>query len=128
MNNIVLFDGVCNFCDSSVQYIIKRDPLSKFRFAAIESPIGNELKEQYDIKDSSSIVLIQDGKQYTKSTAVLKIAKELKGPTKLLYAFVVIPKPLRDIAYAFIAKNRYKWFGQKETCRIPTPAERSRFL
>lgn len=128
MKDIILFDGECNFCDSSVQFIIKRDPLAKFNFAALSSPTGTEITSRFQLNDVDSIVFVREDKCYTKSTAALKIAKELKSPLKLMYVFIIVPKPLRDLVYDFIARNRYKWFGRKEVCHIPSKEDRQRFL
>lgn len=127
---IILFDGVCNLCNGSVLFIIRRDPKARFRFASLQSTYGeNFLKhnslstEEYD-----SIVLIEGGRFYTQSTAALRIAKRLNGAWPLLYAGIIIPKFIRDAMYNVIAKNRYRWFGKKDACMIPTPALRSRFM
>ncbi|WP_213421636.1 thiol-disulfide oxidoreductase DCC family protein [Bhargavaea massiliensis] len=129
---IVLFDGTCNFCDKSVQFIIKRDPAGHFKYASLQSDIGQELREKYNIpKDVDSMVLIERDKAYTKSTAALHIAKKLDGLWHLAFLFIVVPKPLRDRAYDYIAENRYKWFGKKteeEACRLPPRNIRERFL
>lgn len=127
---IVLFDGVCNLCNNSVQFIIKRDPKDRFRFAALQEEAGLALVSQYQIDTSKvdSIVLIDNGKAYVKSTAALRIAKNLKGPWPLLYAFIIIPNFMRNWGYDFIAKNRYKWYGKKDACMIPTPELKSKFL
>lgn len=129
MNNIILFDGLCNFCDSSVQFIIKRDPKGHFKFASLQSGTGKQFMKQLGLKDDlTSIVLIEDGKFYVRSTAVLRICRKLSGLWKLLIIFTFIPTPIRDYFYRIIALNRYKWFGQKETCSIPSPEIRARFL
>ena len=126
----VFFDGVCNFCNSSINFIIDRDPKQKFQFASLQSVIAEEQLPIYgfDPGDLHSIILLMDGKAYQKSTAALKIARQLSGPWPLLYAFIIVPAFIRDAVYSFIAKNRYKWFGKMETCRIPTPDMRERFL
>lgn len=125
----VLFDGVCNFCSGWVQFIIHRDPQKIFRFASLQSQIGNELLAQHHIKPSlDTIVLIENGQCYTESTAILRICKKLKGPWKSLYLLLVVPKPIRDRVYKWFAKNRYRWFGKQESCMLPTPEIRERFL
>lgn len=125
----MLFDGECNFCDSSVQFIIKRDPKKVFQFASLQSDIGKGLLNQYNAPESlDSFVLIEGDKYFLQSTAALKVCKDLKGAYKLLYVFVIIPKPIRNLVYQFIAKNRYKWFGKSDSCRIPSPEDRQRFL
>lgn len=128
MKYIILFDGECNFCDSSVQFIIKRDPEAKFNFAAINSPIGADMISKFQLSNVDSLVLVHEDKCYTKSTAALKIAKELNSPLKATYLFIIVPKPLRDPLYDFIARNRYKWFGKKEVCNIPSKEDRQRFI
>ncbi|QGH35605.1 DUF393 domain-containing protein [Gracilibacillus salitolerans] len=129
MQRIILFDGICNFCSSSVQFIIKRDPDLKFQFASLQSNEGKQLLIEHQIStDMDSMVLIEKGCVYTKSTAALRIAKELNGAYQLLLVFLVIPKPVRDIFYTILAKNRYRWFGKKEQCMIPKPEDKQRFL
>ncbi len=129
MQRIILFDGECNFCDQSVQFIIKRDPKGYFKFASLQSKIGKELLNKYNApKDIDSFVLIEDNYCYFKSSAALRVCKNLRGAWKLLYVFLVLPKTFRDFFYEKIAKNRYKWFGKIESCRIPSPEERKRFL
>lgn len=129
MSKIILFDGVCNFCSSSVNFIIKRDKSATFKFCSLQSDIGIKLKNQTNLpEDTDSIVLIEDGKSYDKSTAALRISKGLDGFWKILYVFIIVPKPLRDLAYNYLAKNRYKWFGKKDQCMLPSPEIKSRFL
>ncbi|MGP4041149.1 thiol-disulfide oxidoreductase DCC family protein [Gracilibacillus sp. D59] len=129
MKRIILFDGICNFCSSSVQFIIKRDPKFKFQFASLQSEIGQQLlKQQQFSENMDSIVLIENDQVYTKSTAALRIAKELKGAYQFLSIFLVIPKPVRDIFYNILAKNRYRWFGKKDQCMIPKTEDKQRFL
>ncbi len=127
---IILFDGVCNLCNNSVQFVIKHDTDNKFMFAALQSPTGQALLQQYNLpqQELNSFVLIKDEKVYLKSTAALNVEKNLNGPVKLLYGFIIVPEFIRNAVYNFIAKNRYKWFGKKESCMIPTPALQSRFL
>ncbi len=129
MQRIILFDGICNFCSSSVQFIIKRDPDLKFQFASLQSNEGKQLLIEHQIStDMDSMVLIEKGCVYTKSSAALRIAKELNGAYQLLSIFLVIPKPVRDIFYTILAKNRYRWFGKKDQCMIPKPEDKQRFL
>lgn len=128
MNNIILFDGECNFCDSSVQFIIRRDVEGVFKFASLQGETGQRLLLEHHIpKDMDSFLLITNNKAYLKSAAALRVSRRLKGIWKLLYAFIVVPRPIRDFFYDILAKNRYKWFGKKEICTIPTPEIRSRF-
>ncbi|MXQ52964.1 thiol-disulfide oxidoreductase DCC family protein [Shimazuella alba] len=125
----VLFDGVCNVCNYWVQFIIKRDPKAQFRFASLQSEEAQLLLQAHEQKVTlDSIVLLQDGKVYTESTAILQIFKKLTGMWKLLSVFQIVPKFIRDSLYRWFAKNRYRWFGQQESCMIPTPEVRQRFL
>ncbi|MEK4030477.1 thiol-disulfide oxidoreductase DCC family protein [Pseudobacillus sp. FSL P4-0506] len=129
MNPIILFDGECNFCDSSVQFIIKNDPKGIFHFASLQSDTGQSLLKKHRVpSDIDSMILIEGDKVYYKSAAALRICKHLKGAWKLLYALIIVPRPIRNIAYDFIAKNRYKWFGKKESCMLPSPSVRARFI
>lgn len=129
IKQIILFDGECNFCDRSVQFIIKRDPQAVFNFASLQSETGKELLASHLIpEDNDSIVLISGERAYQKSTATLQIAKQLKGLWKLCYIFIILPRPIRDFFYDKFAKNRYKWFGRKDNCAIPSPEIRKRFL
>ncbi|MCA9410072.1 MAG: thiol-disulfide oxidoreductase DCC family protein [Candidatus Omnitrophica bacterium] len=127
---IILFDGVCNFCNSSVDFVIARDPKGIFRLGALQSEEAKPYLEKYEIDpdDLSSMALIEDGKHYRRSTAALRIARRLKQPWPLLYVLIVIPPFVRDFVYNWIAKNRYKWFGKMESCRMPTDELRERFL
>lgn len=129
MERIILFDGVCNLCDSSVQFIIKRDPEGKFKFASLQSGIGQELLKKHGLKSTiNSFVLIENGKVYVKSGAAIRISKQLYGLWKMSTVFLVIPPFIRDSLYSVIAKNRYKWFGKKESCLLPSPEWKNRFL
>lgn len=130
MKRIVLFDGDCNFCDASVQFIIKRDPASHFYFASLQSEKGLQIKQQFGIaEDEDSMMLIEKNKAYTKSSAALHIAKKLDGLWHLFFLFILIPRPIRDGLYQYVAKNRYKWFGKKDNaCALPSPEMRKRFL
>lgn len=129
MEKIILFDGTCNFCDYSVQFIIKRDPKKHFKFASLQSEVGKELLKAYNVStDIDSMVFIENERSYTKSTAALHICKYLKGAWKILYILLLVPRLLRDFVYDYIAKNRYKWFGTTENCMLPTPEDRNRFL
>ena len=128
--HVLLFDGVCILCNSLVQFIIKRDPTVKLKFAALQSDYGQlRLKEfNLPLHDFDSLVFISGNKFYTKSTAVLVALKEVGGFYKLLYAFVIIPKPLRDIVYSLIAKIRYKLFGKTDACLVPTAELKQHFI
>lgn len=127
---VVLFDGVCNLCNGVVNFIIDNDPQKEFYFASLQSKFGEEFlkKHNFSVTNYDSFILIDKDKFYTKSTAALIVSKSLKGFWKYFYVFILIPPPIRDAIYSIIAKNRYKWFGKKETCRIPEPGIEDRFL
>lgn len=127
---IILFDGICNLCNGAVQYVIKHDSDAVFQFASLQSEAGQNLLQQFQLPKNNfnSFVLIEDGKAYIKSTAALKVAKQLKGGIKLLYGFIIVPSFIRNAVYNIIANNRYKWFGKKNECMIPTPSLQTRFL
>lgn len=128
---IVLFDGVCNLCAWAVRFIIGRDPAGRFRFASLQSAAGRELLAHHGLPapaEPDSVVLIEGGRAYLRSDAALRIARGLRPPWPLVYAAVVVPRPIRDWAYNLIARNRYRWFGRQEACWLPTPALRARFL
>lgn len=129
VNNIILFDGECNFCDHSVQFIIKRDKKAIFKFASIQSDFGKEIIRKFNIPANiDSLILAEGNKCYVKSSAALRICKNLKGGWKLFYCLLLVPKSLRNYCYDIIAKNRYKWFGKKDSCMLPSPEIRDRFL
>ena len=128
---IILFDGVCNLCNNAVNFVIKRDKKSVFRFASLQSDIGQKLTNERGIDTTKvdSIILIDPGTAwYEKSTAALQIAKQLSGMFPLLSVFLIFPKSFRDWVYDIIAKNRYKWFGKKDQCVIPTPELKALFI
>ena len=127
---IILFDGVCNLCNTGVNYIIDHDKNNKFKFASLQSEAGQKYlnKLQLNLKNFDSVVLIEGEKFYTRSSAVLRITNEFGGPWKLLNLFNIIHAPVRDFLYNIIARNRYKWFGKKNSCRIPTQELEEKFL
>ena len=128
---IILFDGVCNLCDTAIQYIIKHDRADVFRFVALQSELGQKLLQHIGINivHIDSIVLYEPGiAYYYKSTAALHIAKGLRGIFTLATVFTLLPTALRDMIYEYVAKNRYKWYGKKEACLVPTAAIRGKFL
>jgi predicted DCC family thiol-disulfide oxidoreductase YuxK len=127
---IILFDGVCNFCNRSINIILDHDQDAHFQFAASQSNAGINLLQQFklDQKASASVILIDNEKVYTKTDAVIQIAIHLKGWPSLFSIIKFIPKPIRDFGYDLIAKNRYTLFGKRETCRIPDESNRHRFL
>ncbi len=129
---VVLFDGVCNFCNASVNWIIDRDPKARFRFAAQQSEAAHALLAARGVNlpegDPEGILLVVGEQVHRDSGAALRIAGGLRSVFKVFWVFLVVPWFLRDIVYKFIAKRRYRWFGKSETCRVPTPEIRSRFL
>ncbi len=127
---IVLFDGVCNLCNGAVQFIIRHDKNEKFLFASLQSEIGKKILSSNNLSrdDLKTFLLIEDDKVYTKSTAALRVIKQLNGVISILYTFNVIPKFIRDSIYDLVARNRYNWFGKKDECMIPTPQLKARFL
>lgn len=127
---IILFDGVCNLCNASVQFIIKRDSKEYFLFSSLQSDAAQAILLQYKLEnlDFNTIILLEDGIIYDKSTAILKIMRKLSGFYKLGYLFIVVPKFIRDFVYKIISKNRYKWFGKRDSCMIPTEELKLRFI
>lgn len=129
MSGIILFDGICNFCDSSVQFIIKRDKAAYFQFASIQSEEGQRLLKEYKIPaDVDSVILIEGGRAYSESTAPLRVCRHLDGAWKLFYVLLAVPPFIRNFFYRVFAKSRYRLFGQKEACLLPTVEQRQRFL
>lgn len=128
-DKVVLFDGVCNFCESSVQFILRHDKTGSLRFASLQSEIGQQLLTAYGIShELQSVVFVESGKAYTKSAAAFRIAHYFGGWWKLLLVFSILPAFITDFGYDIIAKNRYRWFGKKDACMIPSADIRSRFL
>lgn len=129
-HKVILFDGVCNLCNGAINFVIKKDKGDVFKFAPLQSEIGKTLlsKFQVDTSKVDSIILVDGANFYVKSSAALRIAKDLSGAYPLLYGFLILPKFIRDSVYNYIAKNRYKWFGKKESCMIPTPELEEKFL
>ena len=131
MNNpIVLFDGVCNLCNSSVQFLIRHDQKNTLRFASLQSEAGQTLLQKFNLPTNvfNSFVLVEDEKVYLRSSAALKVASYLGGFWKILQILWIVPRFVRDGVYNLIAKNRYRWFGKKTECMIPTPELKARFL
>ena len=142
MAAVILFDGVCNFCDASVNFIIRHDPDGYFTFAPLQSDEGRRMANQYGFESAApesnapasdlipidSVILVEDGKACTHSTAALNILRRLGMPWSMMYVFVVVPKPLRDWAYKLFARYRYRMFGRKDQCMLPTPEVKARFL
>ena len=136
-NLIILFDGICNLCNSTVNFILKTDKNNIFKFSPLQSDAGERFlrkiyREQKYWKNerfySDTIILFENGKFYTRSTAVLRIFKRFNGIWKILYIFIIIPSPIRNFIYNIISRNRYKWFGKRDKCMIPTEEEKSKFI
>lgn len=130
MGAVVLFDGICNFCNGWVNFIIKHDSRGYFKFTPLQSDAGEDLlkKFQIDRTGTDSVILVENGRAYTYSTAALRIARRLDGAWSWAYAFIVVPAPIRDFLYKVFARYRYKLFGKREECMMPTPEIRERFL
>ncbi len=129
-DRVILFDGVCNLCNGLVQFIIDRDTDNIFSFGSLQSDGGQAIlkSKNLPLDDFDSFVFVRDNKVYVKSTGALEVLKDLGGMWKLLYAFIVIPRPIRDFIYGLIAKHRYSFFGKQESCMLPTLELQSRFL
>ena len=129
-HSIILFDGVCNLCNAAVQFVIRRDNTNHFLFASLQSEEGKKILagNKLPSNEMSSFILLENGKVYDRSTALLKVVRKLKGWWRFLYGFIIVPKFIRDGIYGIISKNRYQWFGKKNECMIPTPELRARFL
>lgn len=126
---VILFDGICNLCNSAVQFIIRHDKKKQFLFTSLQSEAGQKLLTKYNLPaELNSFILIENDTAYNRSTGALRIAKKLNGILPWLYGFIIIPKFFRDGIYNWIGKNRYKWFGKKEECMTPTPELKARFL
>lgn len=126
--NIVLFDGVCNLCNASVQWILKYDKKAIFTFSSIQSEFSKTTLADPELLEVKTIILLENSKIYTKSTAVLRIARKLQFPVNMLYGLIIFPKFIRDTVYDYVSRNRYKWFGKREECWLPTQELKSRFL
>lgn len=129
-DRIVLYDGVCNLCNESVKFIIQHDRNAKFRFAPMQEPAGKALLKQHGLDhiDLSTFVLIRDGRAYLRSSAWMRIMRDLDGAWPLFSVFAIVPPFIRDRAYDYIGARRYKWFGKQESCLIPTPDTKRRFV
>lgn len=127
---IILFDGVCNFCNSAVNFVIKRDKKGKICFAPLQSETGKKLLEQYKlpVNDMESFIFIEKGRVYSRSTAALRVCRYLGALWPLCFGAIIVPTFIRDGIYNWIARNRYKWFGVRQECMIPTPEIKARFL
>jgi len=127
---LILYDGVCPFCTASVLFVIRRDPRKRFHFAALQSPLGRTLLARYRLPQDEfqTFVLITEDGHSTRSTAALKVARELGGWWPLLYALIILPRPLRDMVYRVVARHRYRWFGKRDACLVPSADIRDRFV
>jgi predicted DCC family thiol-disulfide oxidoreductase YuxK len=130
MTNLLLFDGVCNLCNGVVQSVIRHDRAGRFRFAALQSEAGQAVLQQLGLptEQFDSFVYVTEGRLFTESTAALRVARDLGGVWQLLYALIIVPRPIRDAVYRWVARNRYWFFGKQESCMMPTPELRARFL
>jgi predicted DCC family thiol-disulfide oxidoreductase YuxK len=128
--SILLFDGHCSLCNGAVDFVLKRDPKKKLLLASIQGPAGKGVLKKYDLPPSylDTLVLVEQGKVYLGSTAALRVARLLGGGWPLFYGLIIIPKGVRDRIYQWISEHRYRWFGRRETCRIPTASESAHFL
>ena len=130
INKLVLFDGVCNFCNFWIKFALKRDRKGKLMFGSLQGETAQQLLPKFGIDPTiiTSVIFIEDGIAYRESTAALKICKHLDGGWKLLYTLIIIPTFIRDGIYKWIGRNRYKWFGKQESCMLPTAEQRARFV
>jgi predicted DCC family thiol-disulfide oxidoreductase YuxK len=129
-HGIILFDGVCNFCNKSVNFIIDHDPQGYFQFAALQSEPGKGLLKKYGLIEDAldTLILVEDDQVYTRSTAALRILRQLKGWYSILYDFIIIPQFIRDFFYDLFARFRYDMFGKRAECRMPNEEEKKRFI
>lgn len=129
---IILFDGVCNFCNRWVVFVIRHDKKGAIKFAALQSDAGKKILKEKNllqfIDNLDTFIFIVNSKAYTRSSAGLRIARYLNGGWKLLYAFLIVPRSIRDAVYNLIARNRYKWWGKRSECMVPSNEIKSRFL
>ncbi len=127
---VVLFDGVCNLCNGIVKFSLKRDRRGVLRFASLQSDAGKEILREHGIDENQmdTFVFVENGQAFTRSTAGLKLFRSFGFPWALLYVFIIIPSPVRNAIYNFIARNRYRWFGKEDSCMLPSPEVRARFL
>ncbi len=127
--SVILFDGYCNLCSRSVQFVLKHDRKAKFRFASLQSEYGKTMLQKHQLPTQSfgTFVLVEDDKIHFKSTAALRVVKSLSGMWPVLYIFIIVPRFIRDAVYGFVARNRYKWFGKRDSCWLPKPEWKERF-
>jgi predicted DCC family thiol-disulfide oxidoreductase YuxK len=129
-HNLILFDGVCNLCNGAVNFIIDRDSKNVFRFTSLQSDIGQQILQENGLSTNhfNTFILVKNGKILQKSTAFLSVVNQLDGFWKLMNIFWLIPTFIRDFFYDIVSANRYRWFGKQESCRMPTPELKSKFL
>jgi len=129
VSDVVIFDGVCNLCTHSVKFILKHELEPRFQFSPLQSPAGARILAEHGFSTANvdTFVLVSEGKVFTRSAAALRIARHLRGAWPLLRLFAIVPRPLRDMLYDYVARNRYSWFGKTESCLVPTPELRARF-
>lgn len=127
---VIVFDGVCNWCNAWVNFAIDHDPYQKFKFGTLQSEQGQLIQQDLHLPtdDFATFLLLEQSRVFTKSTAALRIVRHLSGIWPLFYLLIVVPRPLRDALYDFVARHRYKWMGKAETCRVPSSNERARFV
>jgi len=127
---IIVFDGICNWCNFWVNFSIARDPHGKFKFGTLQSQSARQILQALQLSSDNfqTFLLLERTRIFTKSTAALRIARQLSGLWPLLYLFIVVPRPFRDAVYDFVARHRYQWMGKSDTCRVPTPSDRTRFV
>ena len=127
---VIIFDGVCELCNRSVNIVLKRERKQEIRFTANQNEPGRKILKEHgmDPDAPATVFFLENGKLYKESTAALRVTRHMKFPWPLMYGFIIVPPFIRNAVYRWIAKNRYKWFGKHDTCRIPTPEERARFL
>jgi len=130
VSRTILFDGVCNLCNGFVRFVVRRDPAARFRFAALQSPAAAALLREAGVASPlpDSVILVEDGRVYLRSGAALRIARGLRFPWPLAYAAIVVPRFIRDRVYDAVAARRYRWFGRRDVCMVPTPELQKRFL
>jgi predicted DCC family thiol-disulfide oxidoreductase YuxK len=127
---VILFDGVCNLCNASVQFIINRDPKAKFRFTSLQSDAGQIILKKFNLSAEKlySVIVVDQDNVYDRSRAALEIARRLSGLWPLLYGFILVPPFIRNFVYDWISRNRYRWFGVRQECMMPTPNMKARFI
>jgi predicted DCC family thiol-disulfide oxidoreductase YuxK len=128
MRAVLLFDGVCTLCNGFVQFVIRRDPADRFQFATLQSDAARRLLQAAPQPLPDTLVLVENGRVFLRSTAALRVVRSLRFPWPLAFVLVVVPRPLRDWVYDILARNRYRWFGRRDVCMLPTPELRARFL